>query len=143
MRWRSVLNCLMQVKLYVHYKREEIVHGLCFEPMDTTSEDGSVTTIDHAKLDTIQEPALQRSSVRMPTLSRILPSMLAISQSGCRESSIRQSAQTRNSQRSRAPRSSVDLEAGLGPGPEPEVAGPCATTKTCDSTCAFTTPMTV
>lgn len=29
------------VKLYVHYKKEEILHNSYFEPMDTTSDDGS------------------------------------------------------------------------------------------------------
>lgn len=137
---RALVLGFWQVKLYVHYKREEILHGRYFEPMDATSEDGSVTTIDHAKLDTLEDSALQRSIlVRMPSLaslSGILPSILALSQSGSGDSSIKQGATGhRSSHRSSQARpSSADPEAGLGLGPEREVASPCTTMNTCTFT---------
>ena len=52
------------VKLYVHYKKEEIVYNAHFAPMETTSDDGSITTVDHAKLDQIVQDAAPRPRVR-------------------------------------------------------------------------------
>lgn len=69
-----------EVKLFVHYQREEIVHNAHFEPMESTNEDGSMTLIDCSKLDQIKFPAVGRSTSgrrherrlsRAPSLSRL------------------------------------------------------------------------
>ena len=39
------------VKLYTRYQRDEIILNSLFENMQTTNDDGSITTVDHSKLD--------------------------------------------------------------------------------------------
>ena len=39
------------MKLYARYAKHEILHESHFEPMYTTNEDASITTVDHSKLD--------------------------------------------------------------------------------------------
>jgi hypothetical protein len=39
------------VRLYVRYSKDEIIPDARFERMENTNSDGSITTIDHAKLD--------------------------------------------------------------------------------------------
>jgi len=52
------------VKLYVHYQKEEISYDCHFDPMTSTSADGSVTTVDHAKLDAITKEEIVPKGMR-------------------------------------------------------------------------------
>ena len=50
------------VKLFVHYRKEEVLHDAKFEPMESTSDDGQLVTVDHAKLDLFtREHAVERA----------------------------------------------------------------------------------
>ncbi len=63
------------IKLYTHYSKDELEFDATFEPMETTNEDGSVTTVDHQKLDHVtpqeqQHGAAERRSSRLARLRR-------------------------------------------------------------------------
>jgi len=62
-----------EVKLFVHYNKQEIVHSAHFEPMQSTSEDGTLTTIDCSKLDQIGFPAIasRRCLSRAPSSTNV------------------------------------------------------------------------
>ena len=51
------------IKLYVHYRKEDFVFNARFAPMSSTSPDGSKTLVDHAKLDEIERNVARRPSV--------------------------------------------------------------------------------